>query len=155
MDIQKIVNQQNSYFNSNSTKDVALRINTLKKLKNVLKENEQELYTAIYTDFKKSKFETYISEIALIYNELNDAIRNLKKWSKQKRVRTNLANFPAKSYIIPEPLGTVLVISAWNYPYQIALIPVISAIAAGNTVVLKPSEIPNNTSRYISKNYQY
>ena len=151
MDIQKIINQQNSYFNSNSTKDVALRINTLKKLKNVLKENEQELYTAIYTDFKKSKFETYISEIALIYNELNDAIRNLKKWSKQKRVRTNLANFPAKSYIIPEPLGTVLVISAWNYPYQIALIPVISAIAAGNTVVLKPSEIPNNTSRILAK----
>ena len=151
MDIQKIINQQNSYFNSNSTKDVALRINTLKKLKNVLKENEQELYTAIYTDFKKSKFETYISEIALIYNELNDAIRNLKKWSKQKRVRTNLANFPAKSYIIPEPLGTVLVISAWNYPYQIALIPVISAIAAGNTVVLKPSEIPNNTSSILAK----
>ena len=151
MDIQKIINHQNNYFNSNSTKDVALRINTLKKLKNVLKENEQELYTAIYTDFKKSKFETYISEIALIYNELNDAIRNLKKWSKQKRVRTNLANFPAKSYIIPEPLGTVLVISAWNYPYQIALIPVISAIAAGNTVVLKPSEIPNNTSSILAK----
>ena len=151
MDIQKIINQQNSYFNSNSTKDVALRINTLKKLKNVLKENEQELYTAIYTDFKKSKFETYISEIALIYNELNDAIKNLKRWSNQKKVRTNLANFPAKSYIIPEPLGTVLVISAWNYPYQIALIPVISAIAAGNTVVLKPSEIPNNTSSILAK----
>ena len=151
MDIQKIINQQNSYFNSNSTKDVALRINTLKKLKNVLKENEQDLYTAIYTDFKKSKFETYISEIALIYNELNDAIKNLKRWSNQKKVRTNLANFPAKSYIIPEPLGTVLVISAWNYPYQIALIPVISAIAAGNTVVLKPSEIPNNTSSILAK----
>ena len=151
MDIPKIVNQQNNYFNSNSTKDVALRINTLKKLKGVIQENETELYKAIYADFKKSKFETYIAEIALIYNELNDAIRNLKKWSKQKRVRTNLANFPAKSYIIPEPLGTVLVISAWNYPYQIALIPVISAIAAGNTVVLKPSEIPNNTSRILAK----
>ena len=151
MDIPKIVNQQNNYFNSNSTKDVDVRINTLKKLKGIIQENETELYKAIYADFKKSEFETYIAEIALIYNELNDAIKNLKRWSKQKRVRTNLANFPAKSYIIPEPLGTVLVISAWNYPYQIALIPVISAIAAGNTVVLKPSEIPNNTSRILVK----
>ena len=151
MDIPKIVNQQKCFFNSNCTKEVTLRINTLKKLKNVIKENEKELYKAIYTDFKKSEFETYITEIALIYNELNDAIKNLKRWSKQKRVRTNLANFPAKSYIIPEPLGTILVISAWNYPYQIALIPVISAIAAGNTVVLKPSEIPNNTSRILAK----
>jgi aldehyde dehydrogenase (NAD+) len=151
MDILKIVNQQKIFFNSNSTKQVSLRIETLKKLKTVLKENEQELYTAIYTDFKKSEFETYLTELSLIYNELNGAIRNLKKWSKQKRVRTNLANFPAKSYIIPEPLGTVLVISAWNYPYQIALIPAISALAAGNTVVIKPSEIPNNTSKILAK----
>ena len=151
MDIAKIVNQQKSFFNSNSTKEVNLRIETLKKLKLILKENEDKLYTAIYDDFKKSKFETYLTELSLIYNELNDAIRNLKKWSKQKRVRTNLANFPAKSYIIPEPLGTILVISAWNYPYQIALIPAISAIAAGNTVVIKPSEIPNNTSKVLAQ----
>jgi len=151
MDIPKIVNQQKIFFNSNSTKQVSHRIETLKKLKNVLKENEQELYTAIYTDFKKSEFETYLTELSLIYNELNGAIRNLKKWSKQRRVRTNLANFPARSYIIPEPLGTVLVISAWNYPYQIALIPAISALAAGNTVVIKPSEIPDNTSIILAK----
>ena len=151
MDISKVVNQQKSFFNANSTKEVTLRIETLKKLKLILKENEEKLYTAIYTDFKKSEFETYLTELSLIYNELNDAIRNLKKWSKQKRVRTNLANFPAKSYIIPEALGTVLVISAWNYPYQIALIPAISAIAAGNTVVIKPSEIPNNTSKVLAE----
>ena len=151
MNIPKIVQQQNKFFNTNSTKEVRLRIETLKKVKYILKENEEELYTAIYTDFKKSKFETYLTELSLIYNELNDAIAHLKKWSKQKRVRTNLANFPAKSYIIPEPLGTVLVISAWNYPYQIALIPAISAIAAGNTVVIKPSEIPNNTSKVLAK----
>ncbi|MBT3622363.1 MAG: aldehyde dehydrogenase [Flavobacteriales bacterium] len=151
MDIPKIIQQQKSFFNSSSTKEVNLRIETLKKLKLILKENEEKLYTAIYTDFKKSQFETYLTELSLIYNELNNAIRNLKKWSKKKRVSTNLANFPAKSYIIPEPLGTVLVISAWNYPYQIALIPAISAIAAGNTVVIKPSEIPNNTSKVLSE----
>jgi len=142
MDIPKIVQQQKSFFNSNATKEVNLRIETLKKLKLILKENEDKFYTAIYTDFKKSQFETYLTELSLIYNEINDAISNLKKWSKQKRVSTNLANFPAKSYIIPEPLGIILVISAWNYPYQLSLIPAISAIAAGNTVVIKPSEIP-------------
>ena len=151
MDISKTVNNQKNFFNSNATKVATLRIETLKKLKLILKENEEKLYTAIYTDFKKSQFETYLTELSLIYNELNNAIRNLKKWSKKKRVSTNLANFPAKSYIIPEPLGTVLVISAWNYPYQIALIPAISAIAAGNTVVIKPSEIPNNTSKVLAE----
>ena len=151
MDIPKIIQQQKSFFNANATKEVTLRIETLKKLKLILKENEEKLYTAIYTDFKKSEFETYLTELSLIYNELNDAIRNLKKWSKQKRVSTNLANFPAKSYIIPEPLGTILVISAWNYPYQLSLIPAISAIAAGNTVVIKPSEIPNNTSKILAE----
>ena len=151
MDIQKIVQQQKSFFNSNATKEVNLRIETLKKLKLILKENEDKFYTAIYTDFKKSQFETYLTELSLIYNEINDAISNLKKWSKQKRVSTNLANFPAKSYIIPEPLGIILVISAWNYPYQLSLIPAISAIAAGNTVVIKPSEIPNNTSKILAE----
>ncbi len=151
MDIFKIINQQKAFFNSNSTKEVNFRIETLKKLKHILKENEDKLYTAIYSDFKKSEFETYLTEISLIYNELNESIKNLKKWSKKKKVRTNLANFPAKSYIIPEPLGTVLIISAWNYPYQISLIPTISAISAGNTVVLKPSEIPNNTSKILAR----
>jgi aldehyde dehydrogenase (NAD+) len=151
MDIPKIVQQQKSFFNSNATKEVNLRIDTLKKLKLILQENEDKLYTAIYTDFKKSQFETYLTELSLIYNEINDAISNLKKWSKQKRVSTNLANFPAKSYIIPEPLGIILVISAWNYPYQLSLIPAISAIAAGNTVVIKPSEIPNNTSKILAE----
>lgn len=151
MDISKTVNNQKNFFNSNATKVATLRIETLKKLKLILKENEEKLYTAIYTDFKKSEFETYLTELSLIYNELNDAIRNLKKWSKQKRVSTNLGNFPAKSYIIPEPLGTILVISAWNYPYQLSLIAAISAIAAGNTVVIKPSEIPNNTSKVLAE----
>lgn len=151
MEISKIINSQKHFFNTNKTKDVRFRIETLKKLKTILKENEKDLYNSIYSDFKKSEFETHMSELALIYNELNDAIRNLKKWSKQKRVRTNFVNLPSKSYIIPEPLGTVLIISTWNYPYLISLIPAISAIAAGNTVVVKPSEITINCSNIISK----
>ncbi len=79
MDILKIVNQQNTFFNSNITKEIGFRIETLKKLKHLLKENEDKLYTAIYSDFKKSEFETYLTEISLIYNEINDSINNLKE----------------------------------------------------------------------------
>ncbi|MDP7430709.1 MAG: aldehyde dehydrogenase, partial [Flavobacteriales bacterium] len=86
MDILKIVNKQKAFFNYNSTKEINFRIETLKKLKRLLKENEDKLYIAIYSDFKKSEFETYLTELSLIYNELNDVIRNLKKWSKQKSV---------------------------------------------------------------------
>ena len=93
MEISKIINSQKHFFNTNKTKDVSFRIETLKKLKNILKENEKNLYNSIYSDFKKSEFETYMSELSLIYNELNDAIRNLRKWSKQKRVKTNFVNF--------------------------------------------------------------
>ena len=151
MDILKIVTQQKNFFNSNSTKDINFRIENLKKLKRILKENEDKLYAAIYSDFKKSEFETYLTEISLIYNELNESIKNLQKWTSRKRVRTNFANFPSKSYIIAEPLGAVLIISSWNYPYQLALIPAISAMAAGNTVVIKPSEVPNSTSKILAQ----
>ena len=151
MDILKIVTQQKNFFNSNSTKDINFRIENLKKLKRILKENEDKLYAAIYSDFKKSEFETYLTEISLIYNELNESIKNLQKWTSRKRVRTNFANFPSKSYIIAEPLGAVLIISSWNYPYQLALTPAISAMAAGNTVVIKPSEVPNNTSKILAQ----
>ena len=92
MEISKIVNSQKHFFNTNKTKDVRFRIETLKKLKTILKENEKDLYNSIYSDFKKSEFETYMSELALIYNELNDAIRNLKKWSKQKKRKNQILN---------------------------------------------------------------
>jgi len=89
--------------------------------KKVLKENEDLFYQAIYEDFGKSEFETYVSELSLLYHEINNFIKNIKKWSKRKKVSTGFANFPAKSYIIPEPLGTTLIIGAWNYPYQLSL----------------------------------
>lgn len=123
----------------------------MKTIKKVLLENESLLYKAIYDDFGKSEFETYATELSLIYHELNLFIKKTKKWSKPKRVASGLANFPAKSYIIPEPLGTTLVIGAWNYPFQLSLIPAITSLAAGNTVILKPSELPNQTSKVMAK----
>lgn len=109
-------------------------------------QHEQKLHDAIYADFKKSPFENYASELSLVYHDIDDAIKNLRRWARKRSVNTNLVNFPAKSYIIPEPLGTCLVIGAWNYPYQLSLAPAVAALAAGNTVILKPSELPKNTS---------
>jgi len=123
----------------------------LQKLESVLRANEELLHQAIYKDFKKSAFENYTTEISLLYHDIKEAIKNIKKWSVKKKVRTNLANLPGKSYIIPEPLGVSLIIGAWNYPYQLSLAPAIAAIAAGNTVMIKPSELPINTSNIMAK----
>jgi len=151
MDIKELHSKQQTFFNSNKTKDVSFRIEQLKKFRKLIKENESELYKAIFEDFGKSEFETYASELSLINHEINLFIKNLKRWSKPKRVATGLANFPAKSYIIPEPLGVTLVIGAWNYPYQLSILPTISSIAAGNTVIIKPSELPSKTSAVMAK----
>lgn len=151
MTIEAIVKAQKDFFNSNKTKDVSFRIAQLKKLKQGIKENENNLYNAIFKDFKKSKFETYTTELSIIYHELDIAIANVKRWSKRIKVATNLSNLPAKSFIIPEPLGTTLVIAPWNYPIQLAFAPAIAAMAAGNTVIIKPSEITQHCSKIIVK----
>jgi aldehyde dehydrogenase (NAD+) len=150
-EIEKVIHAQRKYFGTNETKNVDFRIKQLVKFKNILKTNEPLLFKAIYKDFNKSEFETYITELALLYHEINKCIKNIKKWSKEKKVSTGLTNFPAKSYIVPEPLGNTLIIGPWNYPYQLSLIPAISSIAAGNTVLLKPSELPSQTSSVMAK----
>ena len=149
--MESLTDLQRIFFNSNATKDIRFRIEQLKKLKKILKANEDRLHEAIYADFKKSAFENSMSELRPLYQEIDEARKNIKKWAKIKRVKTNVVNFPASSYIMPEPLGVVLVIGAWNYPYLLSLAPVISAIAAGNTVVLKPSELPENTSHIMAE----
>lgn len=151
MEIKDLIKQQQTFFNSNSTKNVSFRIEQLKKLENLLRANENLLYQAIYEDFGKSEFETYVTELSLLYHEISSFIKNISKWSKKRRVSTGFANWPAKSYIIPEPLGTVLVIGAWNYPYQLSLLPAVTALAAGNTVILKPSELPKITSKVMAE----
>lgn len=149
--MNNLVIQQRQYFNTHETKEIRFRLAQLNKLEAVLKSNEKLLFEAIYKDFKKSEFDTYVSELALLYHDIKDARKNLRKWAKVKRVRTNMLNFPAKSYIIPEPLGVCLVIGAWNYPYQLTLAPVIAAMAAGNTVIIKPSELSSSTSAVMVK----
>ena len=151
MDYSEIIRNQNDFFNSNKTKEIGFRIEQLRKLKKLIRNNESLLYEAIYSDFKKSEFETYSTELIFVYNEIEEAIRNLPEWSKRRRVKTNLLNLPARSYILPEPLGVCLVIGAWNYPYQLTLLPLVAAIASGNTVVLKPSEVTPATSSVLAR----
>ena len=146
-----IAQQQRSYFNTNVTKDLSFRKKQLEKLLLILRQNEDKLCQAIYEDFKKSEFDTYATELSLVYSEIEAAIKNLKKWSKKRRVRTNVINMPGRSYSIPEPLGVSLIIGAWNYPYYLTIGPAIPAIAAGNTVVLKPSELSKKTSAILAE----
>lgn len=149
--MKTIIAQQKQYFNSNVTKPVAFRLAQLKKLKAVLKENETQLTQAIYNDFQKGSFHTFLTEFAGVYMALNDAIKNVSRWAKIKKARTSMVNFPGNSSIMPEPLGSCLVIGSWNYPVNLTLVPAIAAMAAGNTVVMKPSELSAHTSAALSK----
>ncbi|EDM43196.1 aldehyde dehydrogenase [unidentified eubacterium SCB49] len=144
------IEAQKAFFITQATKDVSFRIKQLKKLAKLLDDNEAALHKAIHDDFKKSAFENYVTELAFVQHDIKEAIRNIDQWTRVQDVQTNIANFPAKSYIIPEPLGTCLVIGAWNYPYQLSLAPAVAAIAAGNTVIIKPSEMPSNTARVMA-----
>jgi aldehyde dehydrogenase (NAD+) len=117
----------------------------------VLKDNERFLFDAIFIDLKKSTFVAYATELALVYREIDETLAKIDQWSRARRVRTGLVNFPASSWIIPEPLGVTLVIGAWNYPYQLKLAPMIAALTAGNTCILKPSELPVQTSAALAK----
>lgn len=148
---EDFLNDQQAYFESQATRSIRFRKGKLKLLREMLKENEERLYAAINADFKKSEFDTFTNELALLYLDIDEAIAKLRNWSRRKRVGTNLINFPARSFVYPEPLGAALVIGAWNYPFQLSFAPVIAAMAAGCTVTLKPSEVPSETSRIIAE----
>lgn len=149
--MKELIEKQRHFFNSNKTKDTDFRIEQLQRLKTLLLSNQNRLNEAIHADFGKSPFETFTNEFGLVFLDIDEACKKLRSWSKRQRVRTNWVNFPAKSYIIPEPLGVSLIIGAWNYPYQLAFAPTVAAIAAGNTVILKPSELPSNTSKIMAE----
>lgn len=151
IDSNALFGKQRDFFRSNATLPIKKRKETLKKLKTILKANEPTLNEAIYKDLHKSPFETYATEIGLIYDEINLQLSSMKKWARRKRVSTNMVNIPGSGYIQAHPFGVSLILGAWNYPYQLSLVPAINALAAGNTVILKPSEIAPHTSAAIAK----
>lgn len=151
MNFETLIQKQRAFFYTDKTKDISFRKQQLIKLKQTIKDNEQLIYKSIYKDFGKSEFETYTTELLLLYTDINTALKNLDDWASQKKVAGNLLNFPSKNFIIPEPLGISLIIGAWNYPFQLSLAPAIAAISAGCTILLKPSEIAENSSNAMAK----
>lgn len=134
------------YFQTGATLSYAFRKEQLLKLKKAILKYEKELHAALYADLKKSEEESWVTETGFLLTEINATIKHLKSWMRPEIVSTNLLNFPSSSHIYKEPLGTVLVIGPWNYPLQLLLTPLVGAIAAGNCVVLKPSEFAPHTS---------
>jgi len=149
--ISQIITNQKAFFRSQTTKDVNFRKQSLKRLKVEILKREQDIIGALYEDFKKPEFESVLSETEIVLSELNLAIKKLSAWAKPKRVFPSMLNFPSTDKIHFEPYGNVLIIAPWNYPYQLALSPLIGAIAAGNTVILKPSELTPQTSKILEE----
>ncbi len=145
-----LLQNQKDFFNSGKTKDISFRISALEKLEMIISDNESLLLDALFKDLHKSSTESFTSEIAYVLKEINLIKNKLKKWNKPVKVRTKLINQPGKSYIINEPYGIVLIIGPWNYPFGLIFSPLIGAVAAGNCVVIKPSEIAKHTSDLIA-----
>lgn len=143
--------QMRLYYESGVTKPYAFRRQQLLKLKNAVARYEAEIYEALHADLHKSKEECWVTENGFFLTELKDTIANLKNWMEPAAVPTNLLNLPSQSYVMREPLGVVLVIAPWNYPFQLLFTPLMGAIAAGNCVVLKPSEFAPATALVMQK----
>ncbi|MDZ7806103.1 MAG: aldehyde dehydrogenase [Gracilimonas sp.] len=148
---KKLLDKQRTYFRSGATRPISFRIHQLETLKKILNEHEEELTAAVYKDFKKPELEAYATEIGILHDEISYTIKKLRKWVKPNKVPGTLINFPSSNYTIAEPYGSVLIVAPWNYPIQLALLPMVGAIAAGNTVVIKPSELSPNTSTVLKK----
>ncbi|MFL5743907.1 MAG: aldehyde dehydrogenase [Niastella sp.] len=139
-----------SFYESGATRTLAFRKQQLQQLKSAIQQYEQPLFDALHKDLKRSAEESWVTELGVVMADISMALRNLRHWMQPQRVPTNLVNLPSASYIMREPLGVVLIISPWNYPFQLLFAPLIGAIAAGNCVVLKPSELAPATAKIMS-----
>ncbi len=151
MDIKDIVNNQRTYFYTNETKDIKVRIKTLKKIRQWIKDNEAEILGALKADLNKGEVESYMCEVGLTLSELNYQLRHIKHWSKKHYTWTPLAQFYGTSFEYAEPYGVTLIMSPWNYPFMLSMEPAIGAIAAGNCVIIKPSAYAPHVSHVIYK----
>lgn len=150
-DFDRLEKAQDSYFLAGNTRSYQFRIEKLKELKQVFEQHLDEVYDALHADLGKSRREAYVTEVSTVLHEVDYFIRNLKKLTRARRVATPIFLLPSKSYIHHEPLGRVLVISPWNFPFLLSFVPLIGALAGGNCVVLKPSEISSKSSQVMVK----
>lgn len=150
-ELQTILRQQRAYFASGKTLPVKNRIEALKRLKAVLQDHEQDIYDALKADLGKSQAESYMCELGLVYSELGYMLRHVKRFAREKTVATPLAQFASRSYVKPSPRGVTLIMSPWNYPLMLTLDPLVDALAAGNTAVVKPSAYAPATASLLRK----
>ena len=149
--VKESIERQRKYFETHKTKDVKFRLYNLKKLKKAIQEYENKITDALFKDLHKSAFESFETEIGYVLDEISLHINKLKKWNKPQKKSTPLALKPAKSYIYNEPYGIVLIISPWNYPFQLLIDPLIGAVSGGNCAILKPAELSSHTSEVIKE----
>ena len=149
-EIKQTINTQKNFFATGVTLDIDYRINALKKLKSYINSYENEIADAIRKDLGKSRFESYMCETGLALSEITYMLKHIRSFAREKRVRTPLSQFHSRSFKKPSPYGTVLIMSPWNYPFLLALDPLVDAIAAGNTAVIKPSAYSPHTSQVIA-----
>lgn len=150
-DVSAQAARMREFFQSGKTLSLKYRKHALTSLKTQLKANEERILAALAADLGKSTFEGYATELGLVYEEINTCLKHLHTWARPRRVRTPIVHFPSSSKVHASPLGTVLVLSPWNYPVQLALVPLVDAIAAGNCVALKPSRTSKATSRLLAE----
>ena len=151
LDIQVAIANQRAFFATGKTKGYDFRVAQLNKLSKLIKDNEQLILDAVYADLRKPAIEAFGSEILVTLSEIKFVLKNLKAWMKPQKVGTPINLFPSSSYIYTEPLGVVLIVAPWNYPFALTIQPLIGAIAAGNCSILKPSEHTPHTSNAIAK----
>ena len=151
VDIPATVEAQRAYFRSGATLDISFRKQMLHKLLGGVEQWEEELSEALWQDLHKCEEEAYLTEISIVKEELRKHIRNVGKWARREKVPTPFTLFPSKSYLQKEPLGCALIIAPWNYPVQLLLAPLVGAISAGCTAVLKPSPYVTNVSRVVEE----
>lgn len=147
--IRKLVEEQRAYFMSGKTKNIKMRLNALERLEQAIKKREKEIHEALKKDLNKAQMESYMSETGMTYAELSYVKKHLRRWAVSHTVPTPLAQFHGKSFSCPEPYGVVLIMSPWNYPFMLAMEPLIGAIAAGNCCIVKPSAYSPNVSKVI------
>ncbi len=154
MEVEKVVQQQRAFWQGNNTKPLSFRKKQLTALREGIKQYESRIYEALKADLNKSEYEAFLTEVSMVLEEIHMALQRLDSWAAPKRKKTPLSLFPAKSFMIPEPYGVVLILSPWNYPFQLSLIPAVSAIAAGNCVILKPSRHSTHMSSILEEMIQ-
>lgn len=150
-DITALLVKQRAFFDSGATKDISFRKQKLGLLRDAIRKHEKEICEALHQDLSKAAFEAYVTEVGIVMEEISHTLKHLSRWAKPKRVKTPLMHFPSSSRIYAEPYGSVLIMSPWNYPFQLTIVPLVGAIAAGNCSVIKPSEYSLHTSEIIGK----